>query len=467
MKTNYIKLKFLIFSILTISLSHCSKDETLESDPFVVAFESLSKNLMDIDSDEAISLVYSEMALENGSVSIQIIPDNAIYGIDFTTIPEATANTINLPIISGEIQNSILFKKLNTTLDETTEIEFEIISIDYNNSNVQGNTSFFINSSPSLGGSFSPELGGPNEENQVFIDLSSQSSTLVNRDYWDLGFYNGNDFRVSINGSIFMAVKALPGINIDAITSADVSGIQAQVAVGTFDPANAAYVDAPNGNIQETAIDEISLNDDENPVYLLNLGYEVGSDIPTTGSVDIAGDHRGWKKIRILRRADNYVLQYANLDDNTHQEITISKDPVYNFNHFSFNSNTEVIVEPQKEKWDLCFTVFTNVISGAGSYGFSDFVYHNRKGNTLAYKVNTSDFQYDNFESNNIIESNFSIDQTIIGSSWRSVFNGTTYDDRFYIVKDSNGNIYKLKFLTLTNNDGVRGYPEFEYKLLQ
>lgn len=467
MKIKYIKIKLLICSILTLTLSNCSKDETLESDPFVVAFESLSKNLMDIESDETISLIYSEMALDNGSVSIQIVPENAIYGIDFTTIPAATANIIILPITSGEIQNSILFKKLNTALDETTEIEFEIISIDYNNSNVQGNSSFLINASASLGGSFSPEVGGPNEGNQVYIDLSSQSSTLAQRDSWDLGFYNGNDFRVTINGSIYMATKALSGTNIDAITQADVSSIQAQVAVGTFNPANAAYVDAPNGNILETAIAEISPNDNENPVYLLNLGYEVGTDTPTTGSVAIAGEQRGWKKIRILRSGNDYVLQYANLNDTSHQEITISKDPAYNFNHVSFNSNTTVNVEPQKEKWDLCFTVFTNVLSGAGSYGFSDFVYHNRKGSTLAYRVNTTDFQYDNFESNNIIESNFSSDQTIIGSSWRSVFNGTTYDDRFYIIKDSNGNIYKLKFLALTNNDGVRGYPEFEYKLLQ
>ena len=327
MKTKYIKINLLICSIVTLTLSNCSIEETLESDPFVVAFESLSKNLMDIESDETISLIYSEMALDNGSVSIQIVPENAIYGIDFTTIPEATANIITLPITSGEIQNSILFKKLNIALDETTEIEFEIISIDYNNSNVQGNSSFLINASASLGGSFNPEVGGPNQGNQVYVDLSSQSASLVERDSWDLGFYNGDNFRVTLNGSIFMAAKALASTNIDLITQDDVSAIQSQVAVGTFDPDNSAYVDAPNGNIMETAIDEVSLNDNENPVYLLNLGYEVGTDTPTSGSVAIAGEQRGWKKIRILRSGNDYVLQYANLNDTSHQEITISKDP--------------------------------------------------------------------------------------------------------------------------------------------
>jgi len=342
-----------------------------------------------------------------------------------------------------------------------------LTSIDYNNANIQGNSSFLINSTASLGGSFKPEVGGPNEGNQVFVDLSGQSSRLAQRDTWDLGFYNGTNFRVTINGSIYMATKALTEINIDAISEADVSGIQSQVAVGTFDISNAAYVDAPNGNILETAIAEISENDNENPVYLLNLGYELGTDIPTSGGVAIAGNQRGWKKIRILRNNNNYILQYANLNDTSHQEVIISKNTSYNFNHFSFNTNKIVNVEPKKEKWDLCFTVFTNVLNGAGSYGFSDFVYHNIKGGTLAYRVDTEDFQYDNFETNNIIESNFSSDQTIIGSSWRSVFNRSTYDDRFYIIIDPNGNMYKLKFLALTNNDGIRGHPEFEYKLLQ
>ena len=148
-------------------------------------------------------------------------------------------------------------------------------------------------------------------------------------------------------------------------------------------------------------------------------------------------------------------------------KVIISKNTAYNFNHFSFNTNTIENIAPQKEKWDLCFTVFTNVLNGAGSYGFSDFSIHNRNGNALVYRVDTSDFEYDNFKLNNIIESNFSRDITTIGSTWRSVFEGTAYDDRFYIIRDPNGNNYKLKFLALTNNDGVRGYPEFEYKLLQ
>lgn len=468
MKTTYIT-RILALGILTILFFSCSSnDDGLVSDPFVVAFESLSKNLTEIDESATIPLVYSTIANQSGTVTIQLNETNAIYGVDYTTIPVADAsNAIVLSITAGETNNSIVFKKLSGSLDETTLVEFTITQIAYDNSNIQGNTSFLINSSAALGGSMTPEVGGPNEGNQVYIDLSSQNATTAVRDSWDLGFYAGEEFRVALNGSIYMAAKALDATDIDAVTSSDVSDLFSQVAVGTFDPANAAYVDATNGDILGTAIDEISSIDTENKVYLVNLGYEVGTATPTVGSAAVAGDQRGWKKIRILRSGDDYILQYADLDDTTHQEITISKNSDYNFSHFSFSTNTLVDVEPQKEKWDICFSVFTNVLTGAGSYGFSDFVFHNRKGNATAYQVSTDVIAYDDFTTANIDTTAFSEDQTTIGSTWRDVFSGIARADRFYIINDPNGNIYKLKFLALTNSDGERGYPEFEYELLQ
>ena len=464
------KLKLLfrtaLLSLVFIFLS-CSQEDSILEDAFVVAFEVPSINLLEMADEESIGLVYSKVSTFSGAININIISSDLVYGVDFITIPEASNNELVLPVILGEFNNAFILKRLSNNFDEDTEIIFNIIDIDYLDSNIQGNSTIILNSSASLGGSLEPEVGGPNQGNQVFIDLSTGNATKVQRDSWDLGFYNGEQFRVTINGSIYMATRALSETNIDAVSQSDVSNLQPQVAVGTFNPSNADYIDAPNGNILETAIDEISENDAENPVYLLNLGYEIGTNTPTLGSVGIAGDQRGWKKIRILRNDDGYILQYANLEDTSHQSITIKKNSDYNFVHFSFNTNTLVSVEPQKDKWDISFTVFTNVISGAGSYGFSDFVTHNNKGNALAYRVNTSNFEYDEFELTNIVTSNFSENQTTIGSSWRDVFNGTPFNDRFYVIKDPNGTIYKLKFLALTNNNGERGYPEFEYELLQ
>ena len=128
-----------------------------------------------------------------------------------------------------------------------------------------------------------------------------------------------------------------------------------------------------------------------------------------------------------------------------------------------------VSVEPEADQWDLNFTVFTNIIEGAGSYGFSDGVLHNRKGRVTAYSVTNDQISYDNFTAANIIEANFQLDQRTIGASWRDVIDNDKklIDTIFYIIKDSNNNIYKLKFTALLNQNGERGYPEFKYELLQ
>ncbi|WP_040280128.1 HmuY family protein [Psychroserpens damuponensis] len=329
------------------------------------------------------------------------------------------------------------------------------------------------------GAAVAPEVGGPNQQNQVYIDLSTNTTTSIQRDSWDLGFYSGNDFRVAINGSIAMAVAELSTTDIDAISSStqEVVDLQPQVAVGTFNSANVAYVDAFDGNINGTAIEQVSDTNSENNVYLVNLGNEVGTDTPETG-VSLDGEERGWMKIRVLKDDNNYILQYANLDATTHTEVTISKSTNYNFTFFSFNTESIVNVEPTSTEWDLNFSVFTDeVFAGPDSYGayiYADFVASNNLENVGIYMIDTdvdTQFTYDNFIMADVVDFNFSTDQRSIGSSWR---NGggpgaapSLKDNVFYIVNDANGNYYKLKFLALTNPDGERGYPEFVYSLLE
>ena len=347
------------------------------------------------------------------------------------------------------------------------KITFAITSIELEYSNIQGNIRYELSDNAYLGGSFSPSVGGPNEPNQVYVNLSSNKETFVVRDTWDLGFYGGDEFRVVINGSLYMAAAPLTTTDINSVNTASVSSLQPQVAVGTFNPANKAYVDAPNGNILETAISEISEDDSQNPVYLVNLGAEVGTVQPNIGAVAIAGKSRGWKKIRVLRDRKGYLLQYADLDATSYEEVSIAKDADFNFTFFSFNKETIVNVEPQKLQWDLCFTVFTNVLEGSGSYGFSDFITHNRKGGVTTYRLIDSSITYENFTLTNVDDTLLEESQTVIGSSWRSVFNGIVTPNIYYILKGTNNNYYKIQFLDLINDNGERGAPRFEFKLLQ
>lgn len=317
----------------------------------------------------------------------------------------------------------------------------------------------------------SPNVGGPNQPNAVYVNLNTKETKSVQRNAWDLGFYCGNEFRININSSIYMAVKKLNFNNIDMVTTSDVSAMFNQVAIGTFNPANVNYVDDLDGNILKSAMDEVNPIDDENKVYLLNLGYNISTTTPPVGSVSVTGTHRGWKKIRVLKRGADYLLQYADLDQTTHKEVLIQKNVLYNFTFFSFDTQKTVSVEPPKNNWDMSFTVSVNEVPNAGTYGYTDFIVTNSKMNVKSYRVTeTTEVTFDNFSLGMVNENLFSSSQRNIGSRWRSGGGPTTqpavFPNIFFVIKDTEGIYYKVKFLALTNVNGERGFPQFRYKLL-
>jgi HmuY protein len=332
---------------------------------------------------------------------------------------------------------------------------------------------------PSEGARVDPNVGGPTQPNQVWFDLGTETEILTKRTDWDLAFYSGNAFKVVLNSSIMMAAAKIPNANdIDAVTEANVSSLKTQVQVANFNPANVAYIDDVNGNFPSgyTAIEEVKTVDSENAVYLVNMGKEIYSGSVPTGSVTTGGDSRGWMKVQVTRTANGgYKVKYAELNSTSHRELIINKNSAYNYNFVSLKNDKEVIIQPEKKKWDICFTVFTNTITGAGSYIYADFVTINNVGGAGAYEVivsaTTSGVEaYNSFKTSDIDQSKFIYnDQRIIGANWRNPVgvNGLeVYGDRFYVVKDAEGYYFKLRFTRLTSTSGERGYPQFEYKPL-
>lgn len=336
---------------------------------------------------------------------------------------------------------------------------------------------------PTVGATLSASVGGPNQPNQVYLDLSAEETKSVNRASWDLGFSSGSDFRVIINGSVKMAVKKLETSDITLPQISDPS-----VSVGTSTLTSFGYVDNPTGVLAGagagigTAIAEISATDSENKVYLVNLGLAISTKTAGVGAVEADGEARGWKKVRILRSGNAYKIQYADLNSATFTEKTILKDAAFNFTFFSLTSGSTVSVEPEKTKWDLNFTTFTNYIPSQDAdkkpievtYGYADFITTNSKGGTQVYQVLTSAKTYEAFVKADVVDANFTVsvtDQRVIGANWRNGGGPGTLPsirtDRFYIVKDAAGNYYKVKFLTMTNDAGVRGNTTLEYAMLK
>ncbi|OXG08842.1 heme-binding HmuY-like protein [Flavobacterium araucananum] len=337
---------------------------------------------------------------------------------------------------------------------------------------------------PTVGATLKETVGGANEPNQVYLDLSAAESKSVNRATWDFGFSSNSEFRVILNGSLKMAAKKLATSDI---TLPQV--IDANVSVGAGETLSSnGFVDNPTGVLAGagagigTSIAEISATDADNKVYLVNLGFAISTTKPAVGSVSVDGDARGWKKVRILRSGNGYKIQYADLNSATFTEKTISKDSDFNFSFFSLTSGSTVSVEPAKSKWDLNFTTFTNYIPSQDAnknptevtYGYADFVSSNAKGGTQVYQVLVATGgTYADFTKTKVVEANFTAsvtDQRAIGSNWRSGGGPGSLPsirtDRFYVVKDGAGNYYKVKFLAMTNDAGERGNVALEYAIL-
>lgn len=470
---NFKPIPILLLSL--ILLSSCNKDDDKNpsnQDAFVAAFDKSAIQIDQASSDRDIKIVFSSEAPSDGTITIGVTTAGLSYGSDenFTTAPAVDQGILQVPILAGTSSTSFSYN--NVALPETMEssVEFSINNISIENSKIQGNSTLKVTYGNSVipAGSFAPNVGGPNEPNQVFLDLSSNSEENESREQWDLGFYSGDEFRISLNGSLFMFARSTGSFSMNAVDENSVEGLKPNMNFLT--QGSNEFVDDPTGAIEETAIQEISANDDENPVYLLKLGNTIGTETPETGSVAISGEPRGFKKIRVLRSNDGgYILRYADLNASDYHEINIPKTPAFHFNYFSFNTDQIVNVSPQKTNWDIKFTTFTEVLDlpegGQSAYGFSDFVSTNVLSNVQAYQVDEAEITYEEFTSDNVNENEFLLTQRAIGANWRSVFDGL-YSDRFFVLKDPDGNIFKIKFTALVNSQGERGYPQFNYNLL-
>jgi hypothetical protein len=298
--------------------------------------------------------------------------------------------------------------------------------------------------------------GGAVAVNSVYIDFSTNKQDSVKRTAWDLGFYGGTDFRVIINNTTGATAKAINKTDLTAVVAADTTGFNDALALGqglgTMD-----IIDDVDGDMSKTVISATAATEADNKIYILK---------PSNGMVSAARD---WYKIRITRNGSNYKLQYAKLSEAAIKTIDVTKDAAYNFKFVSLETNAAVAVEPAKANWDIVWTLTTYKASPTIPYTFSDYVYINNLGGAQAAEVLTTTATYDAYAESNVAATTFSSNKVVIGGNWRAT-TGTVgvKTDRFYVVKDPAGNVYKLRFISFHASDGgVRGYPKIEYKLVK
>lgn len=464
MKQKLMKGIILSLSVLVLAAG-CRKRDALEADN-LVNFETTAQGIAAAENSITIKVQLSQPTDRDIAVLLNVTESGVVYNTDYTTTPATVSGKLALTIPSGNNEASFTITKTAGVLfDGDENLQFGIYS---------SAAPVFIGARKQLAVNFGEIVasnltstingGGIAFPNKVFIDLSANRQTAVLRTSWDLGFYTGtDDYRVILNSSSAMMAKQINKNDLAQVTAADTVGFSSEVAFSQFAPTTISlpYIDYPNGDLAKTAIAAVSATASDNKVYIVNRGLGVGTPAPA----------RGWKKIRIIRNASGgYTLQHADIAATSFTSVDISKDETSFFKYISFETGA-VAVEPAKKKWDIAWSYFSNITnfgSGEVPYLFQDIILINR--NVQIARVMTSAKAFTAFAEADLATQTFLSTQNAFAADWRSGGGPSSSPairaDRYYIIKDGDNNIYKLRFTSLTQN-GERGYPSYEVVLVK
>ena len=282
---------------------------------------------------------------------------------------------------------------------------------------------------------------------QIFYDLESAQAVSQNdRSSWDLYFSS-----VHPQGAIFLnGAKRMLAYNTgDTTLSAPV----------TVDAAEWSW-DHPSGhpNLSVFADWVVEQGVSKRQVYVVDLG------------LDLNGLPLGFAKVQVeLFNGQRYVMRTAQLDGTNIRTINVLVNADLNGVALDLTTAEIVSFEPPKTDWDLLFSNYTETL-----WDGTDSVYYQVNGvlinrnNVVVGQVEAA--SVDSVSRDEAIASLESTAQNAIGYEWKFFdFDTQTYavvPNRVYIIQSVEGNIFALRFLGFYSSEGVKGAPEFEFKLL-
>lgn len=325
---------------------------------------------------------------------------------------------------------------------------------------------------------------GINAANSVFVDFSKGVVTPVRRANWDLGLYPGADSKVILNHTMGALAFDTGKQNFANVLQADSIAILASLQLDAA--GSSKYVDPVTGTPTDYLAKLVTLKVGETEatsnIYIINSGYAGVPPLtnaipatPTTPAIPPMALKRPWYKVKVYKGNNGYRIKYASMfnDNPAFTEFTVNKDLSYNFNVFSF-TQLSTTGEPAKSLWDIEWTWTTSITTDAKATATHDFVLINFLGGVTAAEVKIVDQaakEYENFNQDKLAGITYLNTREAIGVKWRSLTSDgrpIVNRDRFYLVKDAEGNVYKLRFVSSSNADGgVIGTPVIEYRLVE
>lgn len=292
---------------------------------------------------------------------------------------------------------------------------------------------------------------GNSYHNQVWVDLNGFEHRATHEfDSWDLAFScDKNNFDIRLNTALSMYA----GTNGEKIFENVHSEEDIEM---TFD--------ASSGNRDSLAFGEWYRVENDNYisnefVFVVNRG--INTDL----------DEMGYKKIQVFIENQNYQIRYANLDGSEENTLTIPKNDLYNYTHFSFEDGI-VEIEPKRNDWTLKFSKYSTIIFTTDGiptdYNVVGVLLNPYK--VLAVETDTLTHPYDSIELQDTAYYQFTNRNDIIGYNWKVYdFDDAQYEvytQKSYIIKDRDGYFYKFHFISFYDDQGNKGSIKYQIERL-
>ncbi len=297
---------------------------------------------------------------------------------------------------------------------------------------------------------------GDDYDQQVFYSLYDTSIVSSNSfKEWNLAFYTGNDASfIRLNAAASMWVIKTESNDFDE-------------SFGTTYNQSDKRFDGSHGFTDNLAIDVIAPGSSTDTLFNQKMVYLIHPGIDALGNE--LGDYKKFMFEGVYY--DSYIIRYANLDGSDEQRLIIPKDHTVSYLSLSWESNTLVIIEPDKTTWDLLFTRNTDTVyTTDGTEFLTGYAvtgaYLNAAG-VEAYME--EEISYEDFQAGNIDPSRMSTNCNAIGHTWKQFSDQYfIFKNKSYIIKDREGRYFKLRFLSFYDSQtGQKGFPSFEFELLQ
>lgn len=296
---------------------------------------------------------------------------------------------------------------------------------------------------------------------QGFFDLSTNKFVSYNlKGSWDIAFDCKSNFIV-INGARPVKSAFVDSYDFEFLTDKNIP--------------DSMYIDEPNGDLMKSAFGQWWIDQTGNEIKKSKVFY-----------VDRGRDERrrslGIYKFQIIDWDENsFTFMYCDIKKlDIVITKTIQKVSDYNFVYFNFSTpDDEVIVEPKNNEWDLLFTENTEYVplNAIGQSEEEDAIPYQVRGVYLNPNLveavefkNIDKIEFNVLTRDDVADVIFSKNSNVIGYDWKNFsLQGEVYavdPNRIYIIKDTDGFIYKLRLISFFSEQGERGFTSFEFQQL-